>query len=339
MAHKLVEQLRNARREWLRGLEGVNGEEACRRFEPLNSIGWMIGHLAGFEQRIWVEAAQGKIMAEAVQACGFGKPASTPPLDEMLAAAAEIADAADEFLETLTEADMGSYLTIDGKPLWECNGDMLMRQTWHYWYHLGECQSVRQLLGHTNLPAYVGDIDEAARYTPNVASNNSDSDNNTPMNRAKALVDRMVNGLNDHEIHGMEAYWSDDMHWYGPAGIGTKPSLKAFQEEHQKPFLHAFPDKDANDEIRIAEGDYVAAKGYQQVTHGGDYLGIPATGKDMQIKYMDFWRAEEREGELKLVENWVMIDLLDFLEQAGYNVEKVLKYIGSKPPEYFDNVK
>ena len=37
-------------------------------------------------------------------------------------------------------------------------------------------------------------------------------------------------------------------------------------------------------------------------------------------------------------ENWVMIDLLDFLEQAGYDVEKVLKFIGSKPPEFFDQV-
>jgi len=58
----------------------------------------------------------------------------------------------------------------------------------------------------------------------------------------------------------------------------------------------------------------------------------------MQIKYMDFWRAEERDGELKLVENWVMIDLLDFLQQAGYDVEKVLKFVGSKPPEFFDGV-
>lgn len=200
---------------------------------------------------------------------------------------------------------------------------MLMRQTWHYWYHLGESQAVRQLLGHTDLPGYVGRMDDTAGYMPNPA---------------KVLVDRMVNGLNDHEIRGMEAYWSDDMHWYGPAGIGTKPSLKAFQEEHQKPFLHAFPDKEANDEIRIAEGDYVAVKGYQKVTHSGDYLGIPATGKEMQIKYMDIWRAEERRGELKLVENWVMIDLLGFLQQAGYDVEKVLKYIGSKPPEYFDGM-
>lgn len=152
--------------------------------------------------------------------------------------------------------------------------------------------------------------------------------------KSKALVAAMYDGLNDHVIEGMEKYWSEAMIWYGPAGIGTKRGLKDFQDNHQRPFLHAFSDKNATDEIRIAEGEYVAAKGFQQVTHTGDYLGIPATGKTMQIRYMDFWRVE---GD-KLVENWVLIDLLDFLEQAGYDVAKVLKFIGSKPPEFFEEV-
>lgn len=151
--------------------------------------------------------------------------------------------------------------------------------------------------------------------------------------KTKDLVARMYDeGLNNHVIQGMEAYWTEDMRWYGPAGIGHKLSLKAFQDEHQKAFLHAFPDKKAFDEIRIAEGEYAAAKGYQQVTHKGEYLGIPATGKEMKIRYMDVWR---REGD-KLVENWVMIDLLDFLEQAGYDVGKVLKFVGEKGPAFFE---
>jgi predicted ester cyclase len=150
----------------------------------------------------------------------------------------------------------------------------------------------------------------------------------------KQLVARMYDGLNDHVIEGMEEYWTEDMVWYGPAGIGTKRGLKDFQQNHQRPFLHAFSDKQATDDIRIAQGDYVAATGYQYATHTGEYLGIPASGKRVKIRYMDFWRAE---GD-KLVENWVLIDILDFLEQLGYDVNQVLKFIGSKPPEFFDEV-
>lgn len=149
----------------------------------------------------------------------------------------------------------------------------------------------------------------------------------------KSLVARMIKALNEHVIEGQEKYWSEKMHWYGPAGIGTKPSLKEFQDEHQRPFLHAFPDKEAFDEIRIAEGDYVAASGHQEMTHSEDWLGIPASGKRVKIRYMDFWRVDND----KLVENWVLIDILDFLEQLGYNVNNVLKFIGSKDPSFFDN--
>jgi len=54
---------------------------------------------------------------------------------------------------------------------------------------------------------------------------------------------------------------------------------------------------------------------------------------------MDFWRiaTDESTGERKLAENLVLIDILGVLEQAGYDVEKVLKFIGSKSPEFFEN--
>lgn len=155
-----------------------------------------------------------------------------------------------------------------------------------------------------------------------------------PTEKSRALVARMVDALNDHVIEGQEAFWHPEMRWYGPAGIGTRVGLQDFQENHQRPFLHAFPDKKATDEIRIAEGDYVAASGMQEATHLGDYLGIPASGRRVQIRYMDFWRVEDE----RLVENWVLIDLLGFLEQLGYDVEKVLRFIGSKPPEFFEEV-
>lgn len=318
MSHKLVNQLKFVRASFLRGLEGLSAEDAERRIGNSNSISWIIGHLASFEQYTHCIWPLGKQVSAAVQACDFGLPASTPSYALMRTEFDQVVALADSYLDQLTEADMTRFITRpNGEPVGENSGTMILRHIWHYWYHIGEVQGIRQGMGHENLPQYVGRVPADVKYEPNAA---------------KQLVDDMVNGLNRHEIGGMEKYWSEDMHWYGPAGIGLKPSLKAFQEEHQKPFLHAFPNKEAFDEIRIAEGDYVAAKGYQQVTHGGDYLGIPATNKEMQIKYMDFWRAEDG----KLVENWVMIDLFDFLEQAGYNVEKVLKFIGSKPPEFFE---
>jgi steroid delta-isomerase-like uncharacterized protein len=148
----------------------------------------------------------------------------------------------------------------------------------------------------------------------------------------KELVARMYEAINDHRV-GSE-FWTEDMVWRGPAGIGTKNGLEQYRREHQAPYLRAFSDKHAIDEIRIAEGQYVAAHGYQYATHSGEYLGIPASGKRIKMHYMDFWRVE---GD-KLAENWVLIDILDFLEQLGYDVSNVLRFVGSKPPEFFDNL-
>lgn len=151
---------------------------------------------------------------------------------------------------------------------------------------------------------------------------------------ALELVAAMVAALNEHVIDGQEAYWSDDMVWRGPAGIGTKHGLADFQENHQRPFLHAFPDKRADDQIRFGCGEWAAAAGVQHATHDGDWLGIPATGEQVEVRYMDIWRAEDG----RLVENWVLIDILGFLEQLGYNIGNVLRFIGSKQPEFFDRV-
>jgi len=156
--------------------------------------------------------------------------------------------------------------------------------------------------------------------------------------RNKQLVDAMYAALNRNVLGLMKDYWFEDMVWQGPAGVGTMHGLDDFENVYRQPFIHAFPDKNAEDIVRIAEGDWVAGTGYQTTTFAHDWLGIPASGQPIRMRYMDFWRIEERDGERKLAENLVLIDILGVLEQAGYDVSKVLKFIGSKPPEFFEDV-
>ena len=60
MTHPLVLQLRFAKQEWLDGLEGLSEEDANVRVGDTNSIGWMVGHLAHFDQLTWSERVHGK---------------------------------------------------------------------------------------------------------------------------------------------------------------------------------------------------------------------------------------------------------------------------------------
>ena len=58
-------------------------------------------------------------------------------------------------------------------------------------------------------------------------------------NETRRVVERMVDGLNDHEIDGMGEFFHQDFRWIGNAGCGLKEGLKAFQEHWQRPFQQA----------------------------------------------------------------------------------------------------
>jgi len=159
--HALVTQLRFTRGEFLRGLDGLTPDDAVRRFGAINPIAWMVGHLAWHEQILWLERAQGKTVAPAVKECRFGGPPSTPALGDMLAAWRDVTAAAEPYLDALTSEMLLGHWEKDGRRHPESIGTSLRRVTYHYWFHLGESQAVRQLLGHRDLPQFVGEINRA----------------------------------------------------------------------------------------------------------------------------------------------------------------------------------
>ena len=159
MIHPLVTQLRFARREFLRCVEGVSAEDAMRRLEPMNALSWIVAHLANHEHFLWVQITQNQNIApDLYKLAGYGSPPSAPPWDEMLALWQQIAAAADHYLDTLTEQDIHQHLTWQGKSRAESVGKSLLRNTYHIWFHLGEVHAIRQMLGHSNLPDFVGDM-------------------------------------------------------------------------------------------------------------------------------------------------------------------------------------
>ncbi|MCE2488596.1 MAG: ester cyclase [Anaerolineae bacterium] len=145
--------------------------------------------------------------------------------------------------------------------------------------------------------------------------------------RSLELVLAMIDALNDYDGEnlcsmGMTRFWTEDMHWYGPAGIGSTIALAGFEQHHQVPFLRAFPDRvgGTQDTVWIAEGPYVACAGFPvlHMRHLGPYLGHPATGRQVTMRGIDWWR---REGD-RLAENWVFVDLPHFFNQLGVDLRK-----------------
>ncbi len=145
----------------MRCFEGVPSQDACRRVEPMNCLSWTVGHLASQEHFFWVQLAQGQNIAPDLRKrVGYGQPASTPPWDEMWTLWHVITKAADVYLDSLKPGVLDTHFMWEGKPVPENVGILLLRNVYHYWFHLGKAHATRQVLGHAGLPVYVGDMSD-----------------------------------------------------------------------------------------------------------------------------------------------------------------------------------
>ncbi len=89
----------------------------------------------------------------------------------------------------------------------------------------------------------------------------------------------------------------------GPAGVKRLADA----------LLPGMPDMALPIEDIVAEGEKVLVRLRVQGTHGGDLMGIPATGRPIDIAVMDLFVI--RDG--KLVEHWALLDNLGLLRQLG----------------------
>lgn len=154
---------------------------------------------------------------------------------------------------------------------------------------------------------------QGARPKQAVLSRDTDM---TKTDETRAVIENMVDGLNDHRIDDIGAFFHENFRWMGNRGCGTKTGLREFQDNWQRPFQAAFSDKVCIDEARLYMGEWAAAFGRQEATHSGTFMGIAPTGRRVTIRYMDFWRVKDG----RIADNWVMVDFPDVLAQLGHDV-------------------
>jgi len=132
----------------------------------------------------------------------------------------------------------------------------------------------------------------------------------------RQVIENMVDGLNDHRIDDIGQFFAQSFRWMGNTGCGTKNGLQEFQDNWQRPFQAAFSDKVCVDEARMYMGEWAAAFGRQEAIHSGEFMGIAATGKKIEIRYMDFWKVVDG----RIEGNWVMVDFPHVLAQLNVDI-------------------
>jgi steroid delta-isomerase-like uncharacterized protein len=125
----------------------------------------------------------------------------------------------------------------------------------------------------------------------------------------KEALNRVYAAMNAHDRAALATLIAPQfVHPNFPDARGPEGFVQAFGM-----VLAAFPDFGLTIADMIAEGDKVAARGSFTGTHRGDFMGIPATGKAIDVAIMEIWRFANG----KAVESWVQMDALGMLQQLG----------------------
>ena len=137
--------------EFARGVEGLTDDEARTRLTKadgtqMNAISWIAGHIAGH----WLRRPA------RLDRFDFGSNDATPPsLEEAL----QLLGEAQATIAAIGNADdaLLSSKPGGGRDPGENIGTAIMRAVLHTWFHTGEINAIRQMLGHPEI-SFVGQM-------------------------------------------------------------------------------------------------------------------------------------------------------------------------------------
>lgn len=84
-------------------------------------------------------------------------------------------------------------------------------------------------------------------------------------------------------------------------------------KQHIAFFEAAFPCYELIEEDMIAEGDKVVVRTSGRATHKGEFMGIPPTGKTINVSGILIYRIANG----KIVEHWMEVDAPSMMQQLG----------------------
>jgi steroid delta-isomerase-like uncharacterized protein len=129
----------------------------------------------------------------------------------------------------------------------------------------------------------------------------------------KATVLRLMDAIwNERKLEVLDEMIASDYVRHDPAFPGEVRGPEGFKQ-YVLAMCTPFPDARVSIEDVIAEGDRVAIRWIFQGKHSGEFMGIPATGKELTVTGISIIRIRDD----KIAEGWDGYDALGMLRQLG----------------------
>ena len=137
------------------------------------------------------------------------------------------------------------------------------------------------------------------------------------MDDPKQLINRFVEELwNERQLDVADAIFANDCVTHqlrSGMPVDAVPRGPQAIKEHVAGWIASFPDLRFSVEQILSEGDRVATQLLMEGTHQGAWMGIPASGRKIQIRMFTVHRVVQG----KIVEDWVLVESLGFFQQLG----------------------
>lgn len=126
----------------------------------------------------------------------------------------------------------------------------------------------------------------------------------------RASLERAIENWNEGNLAGYLELYDPGVVLHGYQGV--EPGLEGVRRFYEA-FWAAFPGSRITLEDVVSEGDKVACRFTLRATHGGEFNGIPATGREVSLPGITVLRFAGG----KCVERWSQADFLGLMQQLG----------------------
>jgi steroid delta-isomerase-like uncharacterized protein len=127
----------------------------------------------------------------------------------------------------------------------------------------------------------------------------------------KAIIRRYRQAHNQNDMAALDEIVATDI--ISHSHLPNVPAGREGSKMVHQGSLAAFPDGQTTTDDLVAEGDKVVERFTLVGTHKGDFMGIPASGKQVRITGMSIFRIANG----KIVEHWGENDAMGLLMQLG----------------------
>jgi steroid delta-isomerase-like uncharacterized protein len=137
------------------------------------------------------------------------------------------------------------------------------------------------------------------------------------MDDPKQLINRFVEELwNERRLDVADAIFDKDCVTHqlrSGVPVDAVPRGPEAIKGHIADWIASFPDLRFSIEQMLSEGDRVVMQLLMEGTHQHAWLGIPASGKKLQIRIFTVHRVMQG----KIVEDWVLVESFGLFQQLG----------------------